>query len=132
MNVSPARLVPPARERPVVPGDGQHLTDEELAGYTNDVVIPMAGFLGTLFVGWALTAFVVVPLRVPFVPSLATPILECAGAATADVTCEGVGPRILLVLALTVSLSVGWLNGYQYRLRPWLAAHGVVPDPAGE
>ena len=134
MNVPPASFMPRAREMPVVSGDEQDITDEELAGYTNDVVVLLTGFLGTVFVGWALTAFVVAPLLVPFVPSLGTPILDCTGAGVTagDVVCERVGLRILLVLGLTFPLSVGWLNGYQHRLRPWLVERGVVPDPADD
>jgi len=104
------------------------LSDDELRGYMNDVVLITSGFLFTILCAVLVVEFVLGPLLAPVMPAFSGSIVDCVWTGTESVCSGGLGARSVLVVAVGVVFSVAWLNSYQNRIRPALAARGVVPD----
>lgn len=106
------------------------LSDEELDGYVNDVVILVSGFLLAIVGGFLLVEYLVGPVLSRFVPAVSGSILDCVWAdGGGDVVCRGsLTARGLLVAGISLPIAVVWINGYQHRLRPILADRGIVPS----
>ncbi|MDQ2074493.1 hypothetical protein RBH20_18340 [Haloarcula sp. H-GB4] len=109
-------------------GGDSEFSDEEISGYMNDVVILMSGFLLTVFLTFLLVELVIGPILASIVPAFSGSLINCTLTGTESVCTGGLSARWLLVVAVGPPLTILWLNNYQGRVRPYLAARGIVPE----
>lgn len=108
-------------------GGDSELSDEEVSGYMNDVVILMSGFLLTVFLAFLLVELLIGPILASIISAFSGSIINCVWTGTESVCTGGLGARGLLVVAVGLPLTILWLNNYQDRIRPYLVARGIVP-----
>ena len=108
-------------------GGDSELSDEEISGYMNDLIIVMSGFLITVFISFLLVELLIGPVLSSFIPAFSRSILNCVWTGTESVCSGGLGARGLLVVAVGLPLTILWLNNYQDRIRPYLVDRGIVP-----
>ena len=109
-------------------GSGSELSDEEISGYMNDAVILVSGFLLAVFLAFLLVELLIGPILASVTPTLSGSIISCVWTGTESVCDGGLRVRGLLVVAVGLPLTILWLNSYQDRIRPYLAARGIVPE----
>jgi len=120
-------ISPDSHEVSMASGSGSELSDGEISGYMNDVVILMSGFLLTVFLAFLLVELLIGPVLASVVPAFSGSIIDCVWTGTESVCSGGLKARGLLVVAVGLPLTILWLNNYQDRIRPYLAARGIVP-----
>ena len=108
-------------------GSGSELGDEEISGYMNDVVILVSGFLLTVSLAFLLVELLIGPVLASVIPAFSGSIIGCVWTGTESVCNGGLRARGLLVVVVGLPLTILWLNNYQDRIRPYLAARGIVP-----
>ena len=108
-------------------GSGSELSEEEISGYTNDVVILMSGFLLTVGLAFLLVELLIGPALASIVPAFSGSTISCAWTGTESVCNDGLGARGLPIVGVGLPLTILWLNNYRDRIRPYLAARGIVP-----
>lgn len=109
-------------------GSDSELSDSEISGYMNDAVILMSGFLLTLFLAFLLVELLIGPVLASVIPAFSGSVIDCVWTGTESVCNGGLGARGLLVVVVSLPLTILWLNKYRDKIRPYLAARGVVPE----
>ena len=108
-------------------GGDSDLSDEEISGYMNDIIIMMSGFLLSMFISFFLVEFLIGPVLSSFIPAFSGSIINCVWTGSSSVCSGGLGARSLLIVAVGLPLTILWLNNYENRFRTYLVDHGVVP-----
>ena len=108
-------------------GSGSELGDEEISGYMNDIVILVSGFLLTVSLAFLLVELLIGPVLASVIPAFSGSIINCVWTGTESVCNGGLRARGLLVVVVGLPLTILWLNNYQDRIRPYLAARSIVP-----
>ena len=108
-------------------GSGPKLSDKEMSGYMNDVVVLMSGFLLTVGLAFLLVELLIGPVLASVIPAFSGSIISCVWTGTESVCNGGLEARGLLVVAVGLPLTVLWLNSYRDMIRPYLAVRGIVP-----
>mgnify|MGYP006277132461 FL=1 len=108
-------------------GDDAEFSDEEMHGYVNDAVILMSGFLLVVAGSILSVELLFGPLVASVIPAFSGSVIDCVWTGTESVCTGGLGPQAVLAVAVGLPLTIGWLNAYQNRIRPLLAARGIVP-----
>jgi len=108
-------------------GGDSDLSDEEVSGYMNDVIIVMSGFLLAMFISLLLVELLIGPVLGAFIPAFSGSIINCVWTGTESVCSGGLGARGLLVVVVGFPLTIFWLNHYRDRVRPYLVDRGIVP-----
>ena len=120
-------MSPGSHEASMSTGGGSELSDEEISGYMNDVIIVMSGFLMTVVISFLLVELLIGPVLGSLIPAFSRSIISCVWTGTESVCSGGPGARGLLVVAVGLPLTILWLNNYRDKIRPYLVDHGIVP-----